>query len=216
MHFLLPKISLTLENTQQRQLLKHSGKWKSGEKVVSQMQRQIWDALKTRTWQAPPQRLGVCPGPPRSRHHEGIRCARDLLWKTSVRGNGEGARRTTRDRSDHMKSGEESLHWKHLRLTVPKKKGCQKSWNQSHPHQQCLPRASLPAAPTLSSSVLHEERSAGSLVPTWWWSSECTGGVLSQSCSAQSEIREVLLHGHHNRPVLLTRPHPVPISPRSS
>ena len=67
-----------------------------------------------------------------------------------MRENGKGARRTTRDRSDHMKRGEESLHWKHLRLdAVLKKQGCQKSWSQSYPHQQRLPRASLPATPTV-------------------------------------------------------------------
>ena len=50
MHFLLPKISLTLENTQQRQLLKHSGKWKSGEKYRSKCSDRFGTHWKTRTW----------------------------------------------------------------------------------------------------------------------------------------------------------------------
>ena len=46
------------------------------------------------TYLAPPQGLGVCPSSPRRRHQDRIRCARDLLGKTPVRENGEGARST--------------------------------------------------------------------------------------------------------------------------
>lgn len=46
------------------------------------------------TYLAPPEGQG--PSPPRSRHEDRIRCARDLLGKTPVRENGEGARRNVR------------------------------------------------------------------------------------------------------------------------
>lgn len=179
------------------------------------MQQQIRNALKTPTWHLHKDWVSVQvlqgADTMRGLDVQGIYYEK-CLWGKMGREPGE----LPGTGSDHMKRGEESLHWKHLRLNaVLKKQGCQKSWSQSHSHQQCLPRASLPATPTLSFSVLHKEWSAGSLasVPMWWWRSECTGGVLNQLCSAQSEIREVLLHGHHNRPVFFTRPHPVPIFP---
>lgn len=175
------------------------------------MQQQIWNALKTLTWHLHKDWVSVQvlqgADTTRALDVQGIYYEK-RLWGKMGREPGElpGTGLTTWRGEKKVCIG--SI----LRLdAVLKKQGCQKSWSQSHPHQQSLPRASLPATPTLPFSVLHKKWSVGSLasMPTWWWSSECTGGVLDQLCSAQL----VLLHGHNNWPVFFTRPHPVPISP---
>lgn len=161
---------------------------------------------------APLQRLGVCPGPPRSRHHEGIRCARDLLWKTPVRENGKG--------SQENYQGQVWPHEEGRRVCIGSILDSMQFWKKQRlpevlepksPHQQSPPQE--PAC--LPHQLCHSQSSTRNGL----WSLAFDANVMMElrvhrpGPRSVMPAQSVLLHGHTNSPVFFTRPHPVPISP---